>query len=285
MAGADSVTLDQLQAWCSSHEKVLRWQFSGALPVSWEAELTSVPADTAANAVQRLALLKHFYRTHHEEQERKHAPPDEETQQRAARQLLRREPVEVDLGTRKVYVTARSYACMAEIARHDIRIRALAADREAVGRRIREQAAALPALDGAERAKHRRRLRRLIDVAQRIQLELTHQRLALWSHALTPTGAPADKIAVPDWWTEITPAMDAALLAGLIEAGAGRYSQLGPAPEGPKKKEKKGEQFGWSTLFATVERQHDLPPASLYDRDLYQTLAWLRAGAPPAPAI
>lgn len=284
MAVADSVSLDQLQAWCSSHEKVLRWQYGGALPVSWEAELASVEANTAANAVQRLALLKHFYRSRHEEQERKNEPPDEETQQRAARQLLRREPVEVDLGARKVYVTARSYACMAEIARHDARIRALGGDYERLHRRIRIASEAIPVLTGAERAKHRRRLRRYIDAANRIQLEMTHQRLALWSHALTPTGAPADEISVPDWWTEITPSMDASLLAGLIEAGAGRYSQMGPPPEDLKKKGMKGEQFGWSTLFATVERQHDLPPASLYDRDLYQTLAWLRAGAPP-PAV
>lgn len=188
----------------------------------------------------------------------------------------------VELGGHIVHVTARSYAAMAEIARHDQRIRMLAADLHYLDGRLLEATQEL-AVAGVGRGRLRRRLRRYTEAYGSIAQEIHRQRKAMWAHALTPDGAPArDLSGLPEWVDEIDSAWDGALLRAVMEAGVLRYVQLGPPPK--RKERRDDEEFGWSSLFASIERQQNLAPASLFDRDLFQTLAWVRAGAPPVPA-
>jgi hypothetical protein len=115
---------------------------------------------------------------------------------------------------------------------------------------------------------------------------MTLQRRAIYAHAFTPTGAPARSLDdAPAWWVEVGPAEDAALIVACWEAGPGRYARLGEPPAPKKKKETKDDvdEFGWASLFASIERQQKVAPAELYDRDLWQLLAWSRAAAPPVP--
>lgn len=284
-AASDAVlTLDDLVRRCEAHERVLRWQYEGdALPADWEAELARFPADDLDRALSRLAALKHFYRLDDARRNPKAASPEDA--EAAARQLLTREPVRVELGDVVASVTARSYAAMAAIARHDARIRELDADLRRASQLHAITAAELRALPwyARGRGRLRRRLRRLTELHDRLFLELAAHRQMLYAHALTPDGAPATSPdQAPEWWTRVDPAWDAALIAALMEAGPGRYAKLGPAPDRKRKKDG-GESFGWASLFASVERSHKLAAAELYDRDLYQLLTWLRAGAPPEP--
>ena len=288
-APSDAVTLDRLIQLCEIHERVLRWQYpGGALPADWEAELARWPARTVEDALERLAALKHFYRL--DDARRNPRPASQAEAEEAARQLLRREPVRVELGGVVAHVTARSYAAMYAIARHDARIRQLALDAQRAARLYAETEAALARAERLRlrrRGQLRRRLRRLAELHERLFLELHAHRQMLYAHALTPDGAPAKGPEdAPEWWTRIDPAWDAALLAAVQEAGPGRYARLGP-PRQPKteRKDDAGEQLGWASFFAAVERQQRLEPAELYDRDLYQLLAWVRAGAPPEPDL
>lgn len=284
----DAVTLDRLREICETHERVLRWQYpEGALPTEWEEELARWPADTVDSALERLGALKHFYRLDHARRNPEASPEEAEE---AARQLLRREPVRVELGDVVAYVTARSYAAMYEIARHDVRIRELTLEAQRAARLFAETEAALARasrLRLRRRGQLRRRLQKLRELHERLYLELQAHRQMLYAHALTPDGAPAKAPEdAPSWWVRIDPVWDAALFAALQEAGPGRYARLGP-PKPTKRKQKggDGESLGWASFFASIERQQKIEPAELYDRDLYQLLTWVRAGAPPEPEI
>jgi hypothetical protein len=278
------ITLEEARRLCNQYEGTLRASFAtaGGLPGGWEAELARVPADTAPKALSRFALLKHYYLTRVKELEQPEVVPEEA--EKAARQLLRREPVRVDLGGHLVSVTGRSYAALYEVAAHDAEIRTLEADLEVCARLAAATEAELAAAPGWRRgAALRRRIRRLRRIHVRIYRELRTQRRWLYAHALTPTGAPARSVdEAPAWTDEIDQAADALLLAATIAAGHARYAQLGePPPSKESGKKPKGEDFGWGSLFATVERQQRLPNGTLYDTDLFQLRAWLRAGAPP----
>src|SRR5690606_14001497 len=107
---SDVVSLERLSQLCEAHERVLRWQYpEGALPSEWEEELARWPADSVDSALERLGALKHFYRLDYARRNPKHGAPPEEAEE-AARQLLRREPVRVELGDVVAHVTSRSYA-------------------------------------------------------------------------------------------------------------------------------------------------------------------------------
>ena len=266
------------------YESALRASFGAdGLPKEWEEKLAGIPRTTPMGRLRTWKQLAIYSEVRHQArvQERE---VDHDAAQEAARQLLRREPVEVQIGPHVVGLTSRSYAAMAALARHDARIRLLRADAEYVDARMRQLTDALPGSEQAERKGVRRKLRRLLAMSDRVNEEILRQRRALWAHALTPSGAPATGVDhVPDWWSEIDPIWDATLLMGLMQAGAGRYATLGEAPRAQREGKEPAEDFGWGSLFATVERQNKLPPASLYDVDLYQLLTWLRAGAEPVP--
>lgn len=277
------VSREVLEGLVSDYERALR-AVSGekGLPEAWEERLRSISRDTPMGLLKTFKWLAIYSELHHERRE-KRREVDAVAAQDAARAILRREPVRVELGGRVVEVTSRSYAAMAEIAAHASQIRLLEEDLHRVAVL---QSECLETMDGARRGRGglRRRLASLTDIELRLQSEILAHRCAIYAHALTPSGAPARSLEeAPSWWREIDPRWDAALLLGLFEVGVGRYQKLGPVPE--PERERRGnaapEDFGWGSLFASVERQQKLEPAVLFDRDLYQVLTWLRAGAPP----
>lgn len=278
------ITLEEARRLCRQYEGTLRASFApGEIPPEWEAELAKIPAETALRAVGRFALLKHYYLVRARQLEQPEVEPADAEE--AARQLLRREPVEVDLRGRTVGVTSRSYAAMCQIAMHHTRIRLLDVDLARAGALYAETEAKLRARSRRRRGHLRKRLQRLQELHRRLFLELQIQRRALYAHAFTAHGGPARSLEeAPSWWTEVDPAADVLLLTALMAAGPGRYARLG-APSSSRGRKAGGEEdaFGWHSLFASIERQQRIEPASLYDRDLYQLLTWVRAGAPPAP--
>lgn len=283
---ADVLTAEELRQLCGQYEGTLRASYAeaGGLPAEWAAELAQTPADTAQGALRRYGLLRHYYLTRMQELKRADAEPADALE--AMRQLLRREPVRVELAGRVVEVTGRSYAAMYEIAAHDAEIRSISADLDVCGRLAAAAEAELAEGPGWRRAATlRRRIRKLRRLHARLYRELRIQRRWLYAHALTPSGAPATSPDdAPEWVDEIDPQDDAALLAAVVEVGHRRYARLGdPPPRRRRSGEKASEEFGWATLFASIERQQKLPAGALYDVDLFQLRAWLRAGAPPDP--
>lgn len=279
--------LADLRDACARHEATLRMQYppDGRLPAEDEAELARCGPATARGVLQRYALLKYLFRRRQEAG----GPgrPGIEQAETAMRQLLRREPIVLELGAHRVHVTARSYAALYEIAAHATRSRELAADLVRIDSLHARTVQALVHAPRAERGRLRARLRRLGQLHRRTVLELGLHRRAIYAHALTPSGAPAESLVeAPRWVDEIDAIWDGVLLAAIHEVGAGRYSRLGEPPERPGKAPPEPlEDFGWHTHFALIERNRRMPEASLYDRDLYRELAWLRASADAPPLL
>lgn len=275
-----AISYERLKKLANRDEAFLRDRYPDGLPDGWEEDLARHPGDTAMSMLYRVVVLKSFFRERHAEREAK-AEPTEDAQT-AARKLLQREPVRVELDDVVAHVTARSYTAMQAIAAHDLRIRELGIDLRRAAELHALTRAELGGLRWYERRGHlRRRLKRLSALHTALYVEVQAHRQMLYAHAMTPDGAPASSPEeAPEWWTRVDAAWDAALLSALMEAGPGRYARLGPPPkrEGGKKS---GESFGYASLFAGVERDQKIEAASLYDRDLFQTLTWLRAGAPP----
>lgn len=280
----DPLPLSHVQRWCERYERLLRRQYppDGKLPGDAERQLEALDPSNMTGALQRWAYLKHLYLVRSEGL----AKRDESRQsiEAAARQLLRREPVRIQLGDHQVAVTARSYAAMYEIAACAMAIRSLEVDLDTAARLAASTIEALDRTRGwRRRARLRRRLRTLRELHRRASDEVARQRRMLYAHAFTPSGAPARSAEeAPEWWAEVDPVADAVLQAALIQAGHARFERLGdPPPDDPDRKTKPREDLGWATLFASIERQQKLPPGTLYDVDLFQLRTWLRAGAPP----
>lgn len=275
-AAPDPVTLGWLQEECAKLERILRLQDAdGQLAEADEQELATYPATTTTGALKRWSFLKHLFRRLAEADTPTAAaasPLD------AAFQLLSREPVVVQLAGRTVEVTGRSYSALHHIAAHYQRIRVLDLDRQAAADLLARLQEAGP--------RHRRRAERVRRILERIWTEQAAQRQMLYAHALTPDGAPAKSVeAAPDWWDEVTPTDDAALLLAVFEAGPGRANRLGkpPAARGSGRKHQPAEDWGWlSVLTAWGIRTH-VPPAAMLDRDLGQVVAESRTA--PAPTL
>lgn len=278
----DPITVEWLLAEAETAERVLRIQFDdGALLEEWENELAGLTGRDITSALRRWAALKHFWRVHNEQL----APALESGSvdaEVAARQIMRREPVVVWLGRHRVEVTSRSYSATAEIAVHELTCRSLAEDMQliaALTSTVRQKLGSVPVYRIAERNRLRRRLRKLTSLYQRAYTEHELHRMALYAHALTPHGAPAEDIAaeVPVWWRELRPEDDAALLAALFEAGPIRYRALGAART--KGRARFVQDFGFASLFSAWEKELGLKPGELYDHDLAQSLLSMRAGS------
>lgn len=281
----DPLPLSYVQRLCERYEKLLRRQYppDGALAPDAERELSTLNPSTMTGALRRWAYLKHLFTVRSEGLTKR-------TESRAeieevARQLLRREPVWVRLGDRRVAVTARSYAAMYEIASHAASIRAVEADLELAAEKM---AAAQVKLQRAgswtERARLRSLMRRIADFHAAAYRELQQHRQALYAHAFTESGAPATSPEeAPEWWLEVDPAADQILLTAMVKAGHGRLKRLGPPPppRGKKTGAEPEEDFGWASLFSTIERGQRVRPAEFYNRDYFQLRMWLRASAPP----
>jgi hypothetical protein len=280
----DTVTLDDVRKWCDREERVLRLQYRtspderGELPPEWEIglKLPGRQIGTMTGALSRWAYLIHLYRIRNQKLAKAEAPDVEE----AIRQLLLREPIVVEMPSRTVAVTGRSYSAMLEIARHSVRLHELETDVLRIAG-LEQRLLVLLISDTPKIKKRRasRRLRWLYRVHRRVLMEAQLHRQALYAHATTDDGAPAGGLAdAPDWWDQMTPEDDAALLRALFAVGVERYANIPDPPERDEEERKPKEDFGWHSLFASVERSAKLKPASLYDRDLFQLLTWVRTG-------
>jgi hypothetical protein len=276
------LSIAELKQWAEQDERVIRNQHppDGHLGAVAETALSRWPADSPINTLRRWAYIKHLFLSRSEglqEQAGKNVA------QEAARQLLRREPVVVQIGPHKVEVTSRSYSAMAEIAQHAIRIRELQTDAE------RAEELEQYCLDSIRRnpekaGKYRRRLKRVGRIHAAIVAEVELQRRAVYAHALTKDGAPAKSLTeAPAWVEQIDAMWDGALIIAIQEAGAGRYFRLGEPPDPPASKgtpRQPAENFGWASHFAQIERDLKVQPASFYDVDLYQQITWMRLAKP-----
>lgn len=274
-------------AWLASenerNERILRLQYpDGELPLEWEAELKTLERQDTTSQLQRWAFLKHLWRVWN--QRLQPVGQDKVDRDVSARQLLRREPVVVWLNEHRVEVTGRSYSAMAEIAVHDMTVKALREDLTHIAALVadlRTRMAATEPYKIAARNKLRRRLKRLSSLFQRAYTERELHRCAIYAHALTPDGAPAeDPGDAPAWWREMRPEDDAALLMALLEAGPVRYARLGRQPQ-PREERTNDfiEDLGYASLFSAFEQRSKLMPGELYDRDLAQLLTAIRASA------
>jgi hypothetical protein len=273
----DAITLGVVQKWIEEHEATLRDSMrESGLPREWEERLAQYPPNSLIPALQRWALLKHFYLTRTEQAER---ATRSENAIDVARALLRREPVITTLAGNRVEVTGRSYNALANIAAHHLAI----TDLQGSVARI-EQLHAQLLLRYPSRFRRwriRRRLQYLRTLYGRVFAELLAHRRALYAHALTPDGAPASDVHdghPAPWWKATSAEDDVRLLVALYEVGPGRYAQLGDPPENEEEKTGYAENFGFHSLLAFVEGDRKLPPAALYDQDLGQVLTSIRAG-------
>lgn len=282
------IDLDVLRGWCEREERILRLQYEGGrLPDPYEAEAAMLPLTNTTNAMKRWALIKHLYRLRSER-----LAPAPKTKgaelEDTVRKILRREPVVIELLGRLVKVTSRSYGAMVEIHRASLTIDQLEEDlRLAAGMelKLRDERRETPLLEFGRRNALRRRIRELRELAVQIRIEQQWHRMSIYAHALTPSGAPSVDVQrdAPEWWEEMGPAEDAALLKALWQAGPVRYSELGLPPiVNGKNKIAPNEQFGWANLFALWEPKMGLRPGELYNRDLVQLLVQLRARATTA---
>jgi len=279
----DPITLEWLQGQVATLEHVLRMQFEGdRLPGDHEAELKAIgPPDDMGRALRRWVHLKHVHRLWWDGKDvsgTEGVDTGVHDGLRAMDELLRREPIVLQLRGRRVEVTGRSYSAMYEMAAHG-----MAADRALQeADRIRElYERARKGLGGGIRRRLHvlRRLRRLERLHRIAYTEAELHRQAFYAHALTPDGAPADDPAnAPRWWRGLGPIEHAALMAAFQRAGPVRGSRL-PPPKKTEGDKGAGDSFGGLALLVAWGVQTGVGPASTLHRDYGQVVAEIRANA------
>lgn len=281
----ESLPLVALHRAIQENEHALRASYGEqGLPDAWERDLAALPRDTPTQLLTYYARIKHFYWLRYDERQQKREKRNEpgEGAQEAARQLLRREPVRVEIAGRTVNVTGRSYNALAEIAAHHLRGVGLAAAIEQVeqlyGETLRRHRGR------RRRARVRHRLRELERIHKGLLTEAKLHRRALYAHAFTADGAPATDVGAghpAPWWRQTTIEDDARLFLALWEVGPGRYAALGRPPDSDEMKKGDAgfvEDFGFHSLLVWLEGKRHLEPAALYNVDAGQWLTALRAG-------
>ena len=286
----EALPLAVLDRAIQENESALRGSFGEqGLPGAWDSDLAALPRDTPIQKLVLFARLKHYYWLRYEQlqgAQEKRATSTADAQA-AVRQLLRREPVTTTLAGRRVQVTGRSYNALAEIAAHHLRALELHTAVEHV------EQAFVESLRRHTWPLRRRRVKRRLAFLRRAHArlfgELLAHRRALYAHALTPTGAPATDVREghpAPWWRETTVEDDARLLLALVEVGPARYERVG---EGPARKGDGEspfmEDFGFHSLLTWLEGKRQIEPAALYDQDVGQVLASLRAGTLAQPDL
>jgi hypothetical protein len=117
----DVLTVEELRERCEKEERILRLQYRDTeFPPEWEMGLKARGRQptTMQGALSRWAYVSHLYRVRNEGLRK----TDAETNRNVVRAMLRREPVRVELPSRVVNVTSRSYGAMLEILRHTLRM-------------------------------------------------------------------------------------------------------------------------------------------------------------------
>lgn len=278
----DPVTLEWLVEKCARLERVLRLQYpEKELPQEWERAIAlHKPASSTGAGLRLKSLLEHYYRVRSGNLQARAV--EDAGAAEAARALLRREPVVVQLAGERVEVTGRSYSAMMEIAAHDLRGRELdeaLARVTAAAARVSAEMDMRPARGASGRRRVLgRRLARLRGIYERLAGERERHRFAIYAHALTEHGGPADIGAteVPEWWRRTGPVDDAELLGALFLAGPARLAELPPPAKSADKPE---SAFGWASLFLWYEKRHAIPSGRGWDHDIGQVLAEARVNA------
>lgn len=278
----EQVTLEWLGEECERLERVLRLQDDhGKLDAGAEAEIAALrPASSTTRALRLWAFLKHLYYRRTEHLVPGSATTAEE-KRRAMNALLAREPIRVRIARRQIEVSSRSRAAMVAMLRHDLQRSALQRDMDRVGQLVAETAERVE--DGTmRRAAARRRIRQLARIQYVAYAEYLFHSRAIYANALTVDGAPAGPGQAPAWWKLITPEDEVVLLDALYE-GHRRYATLGAMPEDEDEdvKWERPENWGFASLWASIEREHGYEPATFERSDFFRNQAWIRASAPP----
>ena len=277
----DTLTLADLAERCDREERILRLQYRdrGDFPPAWDAGLQNPARQTTSmsGALSRWAYVLYLWRL---ENERLVKPAERSKDRNVVRDMLTRQPVRVELPSRVVEVTGRCYLALLEIAKHYLRLREMDALMAVL--QIHETAT-LAKMKHAESRKRRRGLRQRLRTFFRhhklLLYEIPLQRQAMYAHAFTASGEPAESLdEAPAWWRGLTPEDDSLLLRGLFRVGAERSQELREGSQEPKEGE--APEYGWHSLLASVERLQDLEPATYYHKDLYQLEAWLKVLPP-----
>lgn len=279
----ESLPLSVLERATQENESTLRASFDGeAFPAEWDQDLAALPRETQEQKLVYYARVKHWYWIRYEDLNQAQPAANRDSQDAAASKLLRREPVVTTLAGRRVPVTGRSYNALAEIAAHQMRINEL---HVAVGHIETLHRNTLVRHSGFFR---RRRVSNRLALLRRCHTqlfsELLAHRRALYAHALTPSGGAAvdvDEGHPAPWWRETSIEDDARLLIALVEVGPVRYHQLGEVARTRKsgRSSEFAEDFGFHSLLTWVEGKRHLQPAALYNQDVGQILAAVRAGS------
>lgn len=277
----DEMPLDYVRERCEKIEKVLRLQFKpNPLPGPMQQQLATCPADgSPEDLVERWVTLAHLLRCERDNLHGHGTGRDDEDTEEAVRKLLQREPIRIDVADHRLEVTGRSYAAMIEMARHEIRIDELREDAARAAELREELEERIAATDGAEQRACRRRLKRVGRVHRAILQEVRLHRRALYAHATTEDGSPAENLEeAPAFWDQIGPREHLALLTALFKAGPGRLDRLGKSPPSEGGRDFR-EDWGFKSMIAAFEGDMKIDPASYFDRDLGQLITWMRAQA------
>lgn len=276
----DGFPIAWLRRRCEQEEHMLRLQYEGGqLPPRDEAFLARFRADDPATLFHRRIALGHLWIKRDQDLR----PVSEEESLETLRQLLLREPIEVEVAGHAVEVTDRSYACLYQLARHELRLRELAREEDALEEAEQEALAAM-ARDGRSE-EGEAEIGRILARRRTLHEAMSLHRQAIYAHLMTPDGAPAESLDdAPDWWREVGPIEDLVLREAVREAGARRLSRLGEMPDRPEDgspEARRLEDFGWVQAFADIDKADGLPPATSIRQPFGQVIAHRRASADP----
>lgn len=290
---------DWLLALCERKERVLRNQYRQPddkmpeeydqrppWPERWEERLARFPPTSTARVLRRLMYVQHLYLRHQERRSREDKTKDA---RRAMREALRREPVRIQMAGRTVEVTDRSWDALYAIASHAARVRQLTSEIEALGEDERELRAALEeAREAGESVREIRASLQIVrDLGKGLYEELSYQRRAIYAHMFTEDGAPAESVdEAPEWWDELRPVDDLALVDAVHRTMATRWQRMGQEPDPPPRKEssvkyERLENWGFATLFSVWDKETPVDAAPTSSRPLLQQLSKRRAGRDP----
>jgi hypothetical protein len=286
--GSDAAPLCVSKEWlltdCERQERILKIQVDELALTEEDAGRIATlrraaEADSTPTGALRLwKVLGHFYMVREDGLVRRAANGGTSAEQ-ASHDLLHRRTVDVVLENgRRVRVGGRSYSALLLIAAHGARAQLLETEMEHL------QAKFAQAHTEARRhlrftkigRRWRVRLRAIERRHGRVALEAARQRITMWAHALTTSGAPHPAgTSVPAWLHEITQTDEVALFDALHEVGPRRIAALMAALPKPKPRPRRGAtpaaerpDFGPDGLLTAYGYRLKVPAAECYDVDL-----------------
>ena len=287
------VNKDWLLADCERQERILRLQEDEAALTEEDSQrIHTMRAAALADATPTGALrlwrwLGHLFMIREEGLVSVGAGGFGSAEQ-ATHDLMLRRSVDVVLENgRRVKVSGRSYSALLLIAAHGARAQVLEVELEALQEQFKRATEAARQHFRFTRIgrRWRIRLRAIQRRHERITIEAARQKITMWAHALTTSGAPhPPHLPVPPWLGEITPVDEAALFEALFDVGPRRIAALAAAMPKPKRGRKPDPpgrpDFGPDGLLAAYGYRLKVPAAECYDVDLGYLTAELLIAVP-----